>query len=90
MPSKIREAMGESSLQMFRSFSSWVIEVAVKAKHAGYLRGLDAETVAISLVGSVTTTATRSIELTPERPLSQQGAKVRAIFSELLGSKGDA
>ena len=73
-----------------QSFTSWVIEVAVHAKHSGYLRGLDAETVAVSLVGSVTTTAARWIELTPERPLSQQSAKVRAVFAELVASKGDA
>ena len=90
MPIKVREAMGESSLHMFQSFTSWVIEVAVHAKRSGYLHGLDAETVAVSLVGSVTTTAARWIELTPERPLSQQSAKVRAVFAELVASKGDA
>ncbi len=90
MPIKIREAMGESSLQRFQSFTSWVIEVATRAKRSGYLRGLDAETVAVSLVGSVTTTAARWIELTPERPLRPRSAKVRAVFAHLVGSKEDA
>ena len=89
LPWKIREAMGESSQQIFQSFTDWVIEVAKRAKRAGYLRGLDAEAVGVSLVGAVTTTATRWIEQTPARPLSHAAAKVRAVFAHLLGSAGN-
>jgi len=86
LPWKIREAMGEASMLTFQSFTGWVINVADRAKQAGYLRGLDAETVGISLVGTVTTTAARWIELTPERPLSEPSAQVRLVFEHLLGS----
>ena len=89
LPWKIREAMGESSMQTFQSFTGWVIDVAIRAKKHGYLRGLDPETTGISLVGTVTTTAARWIELTPERPLSEPSAEVRAVFEHLLGSRGD-
>jgi AcrR family transcriptional regulator len=85
LPWKIREAMGESSQQIFQSFTDWVIEVAKRAKRAGYLRGLDAEAVGVSLVGAVTTTATRWIEQTPARPLSQAAGKVHAVFDHVLG-----
>ena len=84
MPIKIRESMGESSLQRFQSFTSWVIDIATRAKRSGYLPGLDAETVAVSLVGSVMTTAARWIELTPERPFSEQRGKVRSVFAKLI------
>ena len=86
LPFKIREAMGESSMQTFQSFTGWVIDVATQAKNAGYMRDFDAETVGISLVGTVTTTAARWIELTPERPLTEPTARVRAVFDHLLGS----
>jgi AcrR family transcriptional regulator len=89
MPIKIRDAMGESSMQMFQSFTGWVIEVATRAKDAGSLPGLDPETLAVCLVGSVTTTAARWIELTPERPLSEQSTKVHAVFAELIGGGAD-
>lgn len=90
LPSKIRGAMGESSLQIFQSFTDWVIDVATLAKRSGYLGNLDAETVAISLVGTVTTTAARWVELTPDRSLSRQAVNVRTQFAHLLGSKEDS
>lgn len=89
IPFKIREEMGESSMQTFQSFTGWVVDVATKAKAAGYLGELDPETIGISLVGTVTTTAARWIELTPDRPLSEPSAQVRAVFEHLLGPKGD-
>ena len=85
LPWKIREAMGKSSQQIFESFTDWVIEVAKRAKRAGHLRGLDAEAVGVALVGAVTTTATRWIEQTPARPLSQAAGKVHAVFDHVLG-----
>jgi AcrR family transcriptional regulator len=90
VPTKIRGAMGESALQRFQSFTDWVIDVARLAKRTGYLQDLDPETVGVSLVGTVTTTAARWVELTPNESLSQQAANVRAQFALLLGSKGDS
>jgi AcrR family transcriptional regulator len=86
LPTQIRGAMGESSLRRFQAFTDWVIELARDAQHAGHLRGLDVETVGISLVGTVTTTAARWVELTPERSLDDQASKVRRQFARLLGT----
>jgi AcrR family transcriptional regulator len=85
LPFKIRGAMGDSTLQIFVEFTDWVVELSKRAKRAGYLSGLDPETIGVSLVGTVTTTAVRWIESTPERPLSQATPAVRAVFGRLLG-----
>jgi AcrR family transcriptional regulator len=87
LPFKIRDAMGDPMLQRFVQFTSWVVELANQAKCAGLLAGLDPEAIGVSLVGTVTTTAVRWIESTPERPLSQAAPAVRAIFQRLLGGE---
>jgi AcrR family transcriptional regulator len=89
LPTQIRGVMGESSLRRFQSFTDWVIELAEDAQRAGYLRGLDAETVGVSLIGTVTTTAARWVELAPERSLEDRAVLVRRQFARLLAS-GDA
>jgi len=73
-------AMFESKELLYQE----VIDLATRAKRSGYLPGLDAEAVAVSLVGSVMTTAARWIELTPERPFSEQRGKVRSVFAKLI------
>jgi len=73
-------AMFESKEPLYHE----VIDLATRAKRSGYLPGLDAETVAVSLVGSVMTTAARWIELIPERPFSEQRGKVRSVFAKLI------
>jgi len=88
LPFKIRQAMGDSVAEIARDFSKWVIEVAKRAKRAGYLRELAPETVGLSLVGAVTKIAAHWIETTPERPLSQAAPPVHAIFRQLLGARG--
>ena len=87
LPFKIRDSMGDPTLQLFVRFTDWVAELSKQAQSAGLLSGLDAEAVGVALVGTVTTTATRWIESTPERPLSQAASAVRAIFQRLLGEK---
>jgi len=88
LPFKIRNAMGDSSLEIFVQFTDWVVGLSKRAKRAGFFSGLDPEVIGISLVGTVTTTAVRWIESTPERPLSQATPAVRAIFQRLLGERG--
>jgi AcrR family transcriptional regulator len=85
LPLKAHDAMGDSSLRIFVEFTDWVVSIARRAKRAGYLRGHDAETVAVALVGAVTTRAARWIEFTPERPLSRAAPAVRGIFRDVLG-----
>jgi len=90
LPFKIRDALGEATLQRFVHFTNWVSELSQQAKRAGLLAGLDPEAVGVSLVGTVTTTAVRWLESTPERPLSQAAPAVRAMFQRLLGEKETA
>jgi AcrR family transcriptional regulator len=84
LPWKIREAMGESALHLFREFTVWVEGLAADAQRAGCLRGLDPEALSLALVGAITTTATHSIETTPDRPLTAAAPAVRAIFERLV------
>ena len=86
MPFKVRQAMGDSVVEISLAFSEWVIEIAKRAKRAGYLRQLDPEAVGLSLVGAVTKNAAHWIETTPERPLSQAAPPVHAVFAQLLGA----
>ena len=43
LPFKVRQAMGDSVQEMLVAFSEWVIEIAKRAKRAGYLQQLDPE-----------------------------------------------
>jgi len=88
LPFKIREGMGDSVLEIFVAFTEWVIQIAKRAKRAGYLHGLDPEAVGLALVGTVTTTAARWLETTPDRPLSRAAPPVNAVFQQLLGARG--
>lgn len=89
IPFRIRQELGEGSFRVFHEFGDWVTELAEAAGRAGRLGGLDPRALATTLVGSVTLTATRWIETTPESPLSQAAQTVRAIFERLLdGAQG--
>jgi AcrR family transcriptional regulator len=88
LPLKIRRSMGDSVVEISLAFSEWVIEIAKRAKRAGYLQRLDPEMVGLSLVGAVTKIAAHWIETTPERPLLQAAPPVHAIFQQLLGARG--
>ena len=81
---RARDAMGDSSHRIFVEFTDWVAAIARRAKRAGYLRGQDADAVAVSLVGAVTTRAARWLEFTPDKPLSRAAPAVRAIFRAVV------
>jgi AcrR family transcriptional regulator len=83
-PFKIREALGDPSLQLFVEFTDWVIALSKEAKAAGALAGLDPEAFGESLVGAVTTRAVRWLESAPDQPLSRAAPGLRAIFGRLL------
>ena len=88
LPFKIRDTMGDSVLEIFVAFTEWVIQIAKRAKRAGYLQRLDPEVVGVALVGTVTTSAVRWLETTPDRPLSRAAPPVNAVFQQLLGARG--
>jgi AcrR family transcriptional regulator len=88
LPWRIRESMGEDALQIFHEARAWIEELATGARRAGYLAGLDPTTFALALVGTATTVSMHWLETTPERPLSEAVAPVRAIFERLLARRG--
>lgn len=87
LPWRIRQAMGDSTGAIFQEFTSWVISLAQEAKRGGYLRQIEPEAFALSVIGTVTTTAAHWVESTPERPLSRAAPYVRAIFETVLGER---
>jgi AcrR family transcriptional regulator len=84
IPFHIRQELGDESFDLFQEFGDWVTELAAAAGRAGRIGRLDPRAVATTLVGSVTLTATRWIETTPEIPLSRATKTVRPIFERLL------
>jgi len=85
LPWRVRQSMGEDSLNVFRGFTIWLIDRANEAKAAGNLDHIDSETFALSLIGTVTTTAARWIEDPTQGSLRDAAPRVRAIFAQLLG-----
>ncbi len=84
IPFRIREELGDESFEVFQEFGDWLAELAETAGRAGRLGGLDPRGVSTTLIGSVTMTATRWIETTPELPLSRAAQTIRPIFERLL------
>lgn len=84
LPWRMRSSLGDSAVTIFQNFIDWVAELAHDARKAGYLRGLDPEAFALTLVGSVTTTAAFAIERAPGRPLTDSASGVRAICKRIL------
>lgn len=84
LPWRVRQAMGEESLQVFQDFTVWLVELTREAKVAGRLQGIDVETFALSLIGAVTTTAARWVEDPREESLTAAAPRVRALFAQLL------
>lgn len=84
IPFRIRQELGDETFDVFQEFGDWVTELAAAAGRAGRIGGLDPRALATTLVGSVTLTATRWIETTPEISLSRATQTVRPIFERLL------
>lgn len=85
LPWRVRQSMGEQSLQVLHEFTVWLIERAHVAKKAGSLDNIDAEIFALSLIGSITTIAARWIEDPGDQPLTKAAPRVRKLFAPLLG-----
>jgi AcrR family transcriptional regulator len=84
LPWRMRSSLGDSAVTIFQNFIDWVAELAQDAQKTGYLRGLDPEAFALTLIGSVTTTAAFAIERAPGRPLTDSASGVRAICKRIL------
>jgi len=84
LPWRMRSSLGDSAVTIFQNFIDWVAELAHDAQKAGYLRGLDPEAFALTLVGSVTTTAAFAIERAPGQSLTESASGVRAVCKRIL------
>ncbi len=85
LPWRVRQSMGEDSLVAFQTFTIWLINRANEAKKTGCLEHIDAETFALSLIGTVTTAAARWIEDPAQESLSSAAPRVRTLFARILG-----
>jgi|GEM_PF-3177725 len=88
LPWKVRQTLGDPSAHIFEHFTDWVIEIALRAKQQGYLGTLDPEAVAVSIIGSINTSAARWVEAEGTGPVSAAAAAVRAIFERVLDGAG--
>ena len=83
LPWRIHRNMGDPS--RIEDFRGWVIKLCNDARKAGALQGIDPETVALSLIGSVMNTADHALQRDPDRPLTRLSPGVRELFSRALG-----
>jgi len=84
LPWRVRQALGDESLEVFQAFRAWLVEIATDAKDAGRLGELDPETFALSLVGTVTNSAAQWVEESGDKSLNDYAPRVRALFAALL------
>lgn len=84
LPWRMRQVIGDRPMQIFQAFTVWVTSLAEEAKQSGHLRGIEAESFAVSLIAAVTGTAAHWVENYPKRPLSNATPSVRALFARVL------
>jgi AcrR family transcriptional regulator len=81
VPWRTRQEMGDRIGDIYHHFIDWVAGIAREARSARLLAGIEPDVFAVSLVGAVTATASRWVELQPKRGLGDAAASVRAIFA---------
>jgi len=86
LPWRVREAMGADSFRVFQEFTVWLVGVAQRAEREGRISGVDPETLALALIGTITTAASRWVEDPAQEPLSSAAPRVRALFERLIGT----
>jgi AcrR family transcriptional regulator len=84
IPWRVRESMGDGTQALFQDFVQWVIERVREARSQGIARQLDAEAVALTLIGAVTHAAAHAVESDDPRALQRLAPRVRAVFARLL------
>ncbi len=84
LPYRIREGMGEESLERYQAFTHWVIGLVEAAKRAGALGSQDSEILAYALIGTIVTTCAHWVERDDAPPLTDAGPAIRALFRSSL------
>ena len=69
---------------IFGEFTDWVTALCRRAVRSRPLRGLDAGTLARTLIGAVMQTAAHAVDEAASASLTAQAPRVRAIFSRLI------
>ncbi|MBW2243686.1 MAG: TetR/AcrR family transcriptional regulator [Deltaproteobacteria bacterium] len=87
LPWRVREAMGEDSFTVLQEFTAWLVSVAQRASKQGSISGIDPETLALSLIGTITTSASRWIEDPKQESLAKAAPRVRSLFEHLIASE---
>jgi AcrR family transcriptional regulator len=87
VPWRTRQQMGERIGALYHDFIDWVAGIAREARRAGWLAGVEPDVFAVSLVGAVTATASRWVDLEPRRALGEAAASLRAIFAAALAGR---
>jgi AcrR family transcriptional regulator len=87
LPWRVREAMGQDSFTVFQEFTAWLVSVAQRAEQEGRISGVDPETLAFSLIGTITTSASRWVEDPAQESLSSAAPRVRALFERLIAAE---
>jgi AcrR family transcriptional regulator len=85
MPWRIR---ADRTSRVTDELRAWLLALCRKAVRRSALRGLDGAALAHVLLGGVMQSAAQSIELEPERPLTELAPRLRAIFERLLAGAG--
>ena len=86
LPWRVREALGEDSFKVLQEFTTWLVGVAQRAAKEGRISGVDPETLAYSLIGTITTSASRWIEDPSQESLSNAAPRVRELFERLIAT----
>jgi AcrR family transcriptional regulator len=87
LPWRTRQSLGELLGDVYHHFIDWVAGIAHEARRAGLLPDVDPEVFAVSLVGAVTATASRWVDLEPRRPLGEATASMRILFGSALAGR---
>jgi AcrR family transcriptional regulator len=85
LPWRVRQALGEDSLRVFQEFTAWLVSVAQRADKEGRISGVDPETLAFSLIGTITTSASHWVENPEQESLLSAAPRVRVLFERLIG-----
>lgn len=84
VPWRTRQQMGERIGHIYHDFIDWVAGIASEARRAGLLVGVEPDVFAVSLVGAVTATASRWVDLAEPRALREASGSLRALFGRVL------
>ena len=84
LPWRVHQALGQDSFEILQEFTSWLVDVARRAAEKGSLSGVDPETLAFSLIGTITTAASRWVEEPAQESLASAAPRVRALFECLI------